>query len=305
MFLISFSRILKFAWQNFWRNLWLSIVTITIMVLALLSISVLIMVNVLTNQAISSVQEKVDVSVYFKTSVTDDQIYAVRSKMESLSEVKEVEYISADNALINFKNKHANDPLVMETLTELIDNPLGASLIVRAVNIDDYPQIISELQQEEYQPLVQETQFGDYQKIISELTLISGKIKRVGLGITFLFILIAALVIFNTIRIAIYTHREEIGIMKLVGASNTFVRLPFLLESIFYAIISLIILMALLYPLLIGIRPYILAFFGDAQFDILIYFRQNLIKIFGLQFLVAIVLNIVSSSIAVGKYMKV
>jgi cell division transport system permease protein len=298
-------RAIKFALQGFFRNIWLSVVTIIILVLTLFSITMVAGINMIAKQAITSVQSKVDVSVYFKSTIGEKDILNVQYRLEGMTEVKSVNYVSKDEALSQFKLEHVNDPVILESLNQLGDNPLGATLIVQAKTMDDYPRIMSVLDNDEYKDLIQDKSFDNNQKVISRLSDLSSKIQRVGIIVSIIFIIIAILIVFNTIRINIYTHREEIGIMKLVGASNGFVRAPFLVESLLYAVLSVAICLAIMYPLLGVVAPQVNSFFAGYDMNLVDYFGSHFWNILGLQFLFAIILSMFSSGIAIGRYMKV
>lgn len=305
MLLVSLYRILKFAWQNFWRNIWLSVITVFILVLTLFSISILFTLNIVGDQAIKAVKDKVDIDLFFEATVTEDKIEATKAYLESLAEVKNVRYISKDEALENFREEHRDDPIIQQSLAELSENPLQATLVVKAKNIEDYPSVMVALDNSEFNYLIESRDFEDNQVVVDRLTSISARLSQIGLAVSAVFALIAFLVVFNTIRVTIYTYREELGIMKLVGASNAFIRFPFFMESLMYAIIASVATMMILYPLLVAVSPYINEFFAGYEFDMIAYFWTNFWNIFGLEFLVAVFLGIFSSMVAIGRYLRV
>lgn len=298
-------RATKFAFQGFWRNIWLSIVTIIILILTLFSLSLVGGINVVANQVTDSIEDKVDVSVYFHPEIEVNDIQNIQYRFESLGSVETVTYISQDEAIKRFREKHADNSDIISSLDELDDNPLGASLIIKAKNVEDYDLILELLSDPDYEELIENQDFEDNQAIITSLTDISSRVQRVGIIVSMVFMVISLLIIFNTIRITIYTHREEIGIMKLVGASNWFVRFPFVIESMLYAIFGVVITMALLYPFVQILSPYISTLFEGYDFNLLSYFNENFFTILLLQFFVAVVLSMISSAIAVGKYLRV
>lgn len=302
---VSTYRTIKFALQGFWRNIWLSIVTVIILVLTLFTLSMVGGINVIGNTAIKSIQEKIDVSVYFKPEVKDDEVINVNYRLSNLSQVKEVTYISKDQALEKFKEKHKDNPVIIESLEELAENPLGATLNVKANNINDYPAILSLLEEPDYSSLIQDINFQDNQQVINQLSSITKKVQKIGIIISGIFIVITILIVFNTIRITIYTHREEIGIMKLVGGTNWFVRAPFLLESILYGVFAALICVGIIYPLINVISPQVSNFFEGYNLDLMLYFKQHFWNILGLQLGFAVFLSVISSAVAVGKYLKV
>jgi len=298
-------QVITFAWQSFWRNFWLSLVTITIIALAILSINFLIIINVLSENTVTLIQDKIDVSIYFKPEVIEPQVLEVQTFLSALTEVKNIVYVSQPQALQNFRQRHQQDQIILESLTALDDNPLGATLVIKAKGIEDYPAIIAVLDNSRYNTLIADKSFDDNKLYIAQIKQVSDNINRIGLAASGLFIIIALLIVFNTIRVAIYTHREEIAIMKLVGATNWFIRSPFLLESIFYGFIGAIIALAITYPTLNLIQPYVNRFFLNDELNLAIYFRQNFGPIFGLELMIISLLNILGSSFAMRRYLKV
>ncbi len=305
--LVAIYRIIKFGLQDFWRNIWLSFITIMVLVLALFSINLLIIFNVLTDEAVNFVEQKIDLSIFFKPEVIEDKINQIKSQLVALPQVKSVDYISKDLALQQFKEKHRDEPKILEAINEISDNPLGASLVIRAYRVEQYSAILEKLNNPNFLPdeLVQDKSFDDHNLLISRITDLKQKVSQVGLILSGLFGLIAILIVFNNIRVAIYTHREEIGVMRLVGATSWFIRAPFIFESIFYALLGGLLTIVIFYPFLGFVQPYLVNFFAGTGFDVLTYFNQNFLRIFGFEILATIILCMVSSSLAVGKYLRV
>ena len=304
--LISFVRIITFALQNFWRNIWLSIATLSIIILTLISVSGLIFISVLTQEAIASAQQLIDLTITFKTDITADEIHSIDQTIKSSLPIESTTFISKEEALAKFKEFHKDDPSIQESLNALEENPLGNALVITANRIEYYPSIIAYFQQDEMQNKIQEfnKNFEKHELILEKMNLLTKRVQEIALVISGIFIVIAALIVFNTIRIAIYTHSEEISIMKLVGATNAFVRGPFIFESIFYSLAATLITLAILMPLLSLISPYISAFFNNS-FDLATYFRQHALWIGLYEFLGITLLNLIATSFAIGKYLKI
>ncbi len=303
--MISLYRALKFAFQSFYRNFWLSAATILILVLTLFAVSLLGTINLIGDRAIQSVKDKVDLSVYFYPDVAEKEVKTVQAQLQSLSSVKTIEYIPEEEALEQFKEKHQDDPVIQETLEILEDNPLGATLVIQAKDIDRYAEISEVLADPDYAELIYDKDIEDYQTVIQRLGNLTDRIYQIALIVSLIFVIVAVLVIFNTIRITIYTHREEIGIMRLVGATNWFIRGPFILESVIYAVIGTVITTGILYPILRVASPRISDFFDGYNLNLSTYFADHFLEIFALQLIVAIVLAVVSSIVAVGRHLRV
>ncbi|MFH1662052.1 MAG: permease-like cell division protein FtsX [Candidatus Falkowbacteria bacterium] len=304
MFLLSFARVMKFSVQDIGRNIWLSIITVTILILALFSINLLLVIDVISDASIGTIKNKIDFSIYLKTDAEETEIMALKAKISNMDYVKEVKYISKADALADFEVKHEGDPDILEALRELGKNPLSPSLVINPKNIDEFDKLIVEINKIE-DDIIESRNFDDHKTMISKITGITDKISEVGMIISLIFVLITILLVYNSIRVAIYTHRREIKIMRLVGASNWFIRAPFLFSSVIYTIVGLLAIMVIFYFFISLLQPYIETFFIDYDINLIKHFSDNFIKIFGLQFLIAMAVNMFASLIAVGKYSKV
>jgi cell division transport system permease protein len=300
----SLIRVVKFAFKNFWRNIWLSLATISIIILTLMSVSFLGFLNVLTQEAVESVKSKIDISVYFKPEITPQEVKAIQRKLSDLDKIKSIRFVSREDSIASLKNRHKDDILISESLSELGSNPLGDTLVIQAHEITYYPLILQALEQSQYQDYIQDKNYADNQEFLDRIHNVTEKIKKVGWVMTIVFALIAMLIVFNTIRIAIYSHSEEISIMQLVGADNWFIRAPFLVEAVLYAFVGSILTLAILYPILTVIDPYVLSFF-DSSFSITAYYLSNLFQFAWWNFVGVLILTMVASFLAVGRYLDV
>ncbi len=305
MVLISTWRIIKNSFQDFFRNFWLSIITITILILSLFSINFLIAAGVISQTSIGMVEDKIDLSLYLDPEAAEEDIGILKSELEKINKVKRVEYISKTRAMETFQQKHKGNAYILESLRELGKNPLNPSFIIEAENLADYQEIISSLDNLRKNSIIESRDFEDHENVLARLNNITTRVRQAGVFTSGVFILITILVVFNAIRIAIYTHKKEIKIMKLVGAGNWFIRAPFLAEAIIYALIGVIGIIVIFYPFLHLLQPYLGAFFDADSLNLIEYFNANFIKIFGLQLLGAAFVNILASLLAVGRYLKV
>ncbi|HMB26274.1 MAG TPA: permease-like cell division protein FtsX, partial [Patescibacteria group bacterium] len=180
----TFFRAFKFAFQDFWRNIWLSLVTVTVLVLALLSVNVLISLNAISNSIINSVEKKVDISVFFKENVTEAQVDNFQEKIKSMSEVEESVYISKEKALADFREKHRGDKSIMEALRQVEENPLLDALVIRAKSTDDYSRILSTLSMGKNQELIKYQNYTDHKKIIEKVSVLRDKVKTFSISLT-------------------------------------------------------------------------------------------------------------------------
>lgn len=301
----SFLRIIKFAAQNFFRNFWLSFITITIFVLTLITINAILIMNVMGEAALKSVEEKVEVSIYFTPEASESLVKSVQGYLIGLGQVRDAEFITAEQSLEDFRARNANNPVILASLDEVNGNPFGHSLIVSARSSEDFDFILESVQTPEYAPFIKETDKTDYETIISNIKTLRDRVRIIGAILAAFFSLVAILIIFNTIRVAIYVHRDEIGIMKLVGANDWFVRGPFLLEAVFYSVVSVGIILILLTIALGALDPWIAKYFGDVNVQTAEYFRENGPLVFGAQFFVVTFLSLLTTYFAMRKYLKV
>lgn len=304
MSLIPLLRIFKFSFQDIVRNVWLSLVTVIILVLTLFSVNLLLAVKAISSAAVATVKEKVDISLYLRTTAEVDKIMALKARVTSLPNVKEVKYLSQEEALVIFKKNHEADPQIIEALRELDKNPLTPSLIIKPLDANNFDDLINELNKID-DPIVESRNFEDHKAMLAKINDITRKVSDAGFMVSVIFILITLMVIYNTVKVAIYTHKSEIGIMRLVGASNWFIRGPFLASSLIYSVVSMIIVVTSFFIFLNLLQPYLETFFMGYNFNILSYFTSNFGGIFGVELLVAIAINSLASLIAVSKYSHV
>lgn len=297
-------RIIKFALQDFWRNFWLSLVTITVLILALFSVNILIGLNAISESVIASVEEKVDINVLFNKDVEQASIENFKTFLNNIEEIDSYQYFTKQEVLENFKQENIDKPDIQEALAEATENPFNDTIIIKAQKTSDYDKIIQKILSSEYEKII-EKNFSDPQKIIAFVENTTSKIQKFGLLLTLMFSIIALLIVFNTVRVIIYTHKEEIGVMRLVGATNWFIRTPYLMEATLYALLAMVVKIGLLYLALYFAQPYLVSFLQYYNFDLIAYFNSNFINIFGLELVFSVLLTIISSSFAIRKYLKV
>lgn len=283
----------------------MSLITISMLVLTLLTINVLVVLNIVTDKAIEYVEQRIEVSVYFNANVEQVKVTNTAGYLRNLPQVRDVETITAEEAYDRFQVRHAGDESILNSLEEIGENPFGPTLVVKASTANDFPFILNALDNPQFRDDIRDKDFSSYQDVIARIRYTTDRIRLFGLGLTVIFLLIAMLIVFNTVRMGIFTHREEIGIMKLVGASNWFVRAPFLLEVIGYSFMSTAIMAALMYPTIAFMEQRFDTYFDGQSTNILQYFEINGWMIFGTQFLALAVISMIATGFAMRKYLKV
>ncbi|PLX27975.1 hypothetical protein C0583_01940 [Candidatus Parcubacteria bacterium] len=301
--ILSFARVIKFSFQDIFRNIWLSLVTIIILILALFTVNMILVVKVVGDAAVGAIKDKIDINLFIKPDTSEKDIEILESRIRQISNVKETRYISKEEALILFKDKHQDNPEILQSLTELGQNPLTPTIIITPANLNEFDNLINQLNALDSN-IIESKNFTNYESMLEKINSITERVSEAGIFLSTIFVFITLLVVYNSVRVAIYTHRREITIMRLVGASNWFIQMPYLFSSLIYSSIGVIVIMFLYYPFLALLQPYLKAFFVGYNVDLVNYFYSNIFTIFGTQFLVSAIIIMLASLLAVRKYSK-
>lgn len=284
------------------RNRWLAVATVSVMFLAIFFISVLIMINMVGQTMLVNLKNKVDVSVYIKSDIEEQQIAQLRSDLLFLGEVKKVSYVSSGEAVEKFRERHKDNPVLMESLAEL-GNPLLPAINIEAQEASQYEAIIKYLQEGKYKDMIEKINYQESKPLIERLTNFSNKVTRAGIIISIILALVAGLVTFNTIRLAMYNFRDEVSVMRLVGASDWFIRGPFVVEAVLYGAIAALATLVLFFPFVYFLSPKISALVPGS--NIYTWLTSNFFKILFFQLFIGIMLGGASSLVAIRKYLRV
>ncbi len=297
-------RVITFTLQSIGRNLWLSFVTLTIFVLTLVTVNMVLFMNMTANAALQSVEDKVQVAVYFNPGVSESMEQSVRGYLLGLSQVKTIDAITADEALASFRDRHAADASVLAALDEVGGNPFGDALLISANTPDDFAFILEAIKRPEYASSIKETDYTDYREVIARVATFAERIRWGGLGLAAFFAVISVLIIFNSIRIAIYVHRDEIAIMKLVGARDWFVRAPFLLEGVLLSLVATLVVGAGVLFSARAIDSWFMHFF-EVDWSVWNYFSAHGPALFAVEFAALAGLSLLTTFVAMRKHLRV
>ncbi len=300
----SLVRVIKFSIQDIYRNFSLSLMTVLILILMLLSINAMILVGVITDKATSTIKDQIDVSIYFNHEATQERVDELRSYIVSFPEITDHVYHSSDEALAQFKSTYKDNAKIMSALDQLEENPLGPTIVLKTREPSDYKKIIDALNVPEYRDTIEARTFEDTQKAITKIDIITKKVESFSLALSIFFGVIAFIIIFNTIRVTIYTQRVEISIKKLVGATNWFVRGPYIVSSIFYSVVASVTSLLLVIIFVRAIDPQFASIFQQAGF-LTSFVNKSIILLFASQFTMVLILTIVSSLLAMRRYLRV
>ena len=293
-FMITAGRIIKMSVVSFWRNRWLSLATTLIIILTLLIISVFTFLTLIINKTATSMRDKIDLEVYLKDSDSEDQITALSELIISRPEVVSIKYITKDDALSRWRARYAIDENLQEIINEN-DNPLPRSLQVKTKNPEDIGKIAEFLQNEDYAPLINKLSYQQNKDTIDRLLKITSFVKKFGSGLSILFLIISILVVYNAIKLTIIARADELEIMRLVGATDAFVRMPFVLEGVIFGVIGAIVSSLTIIIFYNFLNPVVLRYLSDIGFDVGIFMNSALLQVIGIQVLVGLLLGIFCS----------
>lgn len=302
----SLIRVIRLGLVNFQRNGWLSIASTIVMTITIFIIGVFITQSAVISNTVAGIEEKLDLSIYFEDEVVEDDILKIRETLANRADVKSVEYISKEKALAIWRERPTNEKI--KGLVSEEDNPLPRSLSVIANSPDRLSKIADLFSADEYKDSVRRVSYTDNAGAIENLVSSSAAVKRNGFVLSGIFILLSFILIFNTTKIIILSRKDEIEIMRLVGSTESFVRLPFLIEAILFGTFGVLLALPALYLFLkydLASSNPLLSITKFLAPDMLDYFLSNLIWISPLLLLVGISLSVSMSYFAVRKYVRV
>ena len=305
--LTGIRRIFRAGFIGFWRSAYVSLASIFVLTVTLFVIGSTMFVDQLLTTSLQTLQQKVDINVHFAPSAPQDDIDAILRDVESLPDVALVTYTSREDALAKYREENQNNEIALQALEQLDDNPLGANVAIQANETSQYENIANFLDEKKksesaQNPIISTINYQDNKGSIDTLSSIIINIEKATFVAMIVLIVAAVLITFNTIRLAIYTSREEISIMRLVGAGNMFIRGPFMLQGIMYGLVAGVFALLLLYPVLVWLGPPTEAFFG---FNLFTYFVTNFSYIFLVLVGIGVVLGLFSSILAIARYLRV
>lgn len=296
-------RTIKEATKNFFRNGWLSIATSMILMLSLYTLSILLLIMMTSNVIIKNIQEKSNISIYFNQDADEEVVANIKTEIEKNPLINSVTYVSKEEALDIFKKNNANEEAILKSLEEIGSNPLLASLVIKAKSPTQYQAIYEFVNNAEFVSEVNRINYIKNKEVIDKLNFFVEKAKRVGLIASSILAISSILITFNSIRITIYSRRKEMQIMRLVGASNLFIRLPYVFEGILYGLAASIISTILLVFTVGFISSYISESILSESF--MSFFLSKFWLILAFQIVVGCILGVASSMIAIRRYLKI
>lgn len=303
----TFRRIIKTGFVNFFRNAWLSVAAMAVMLITLTIVLFSVIANATFSNTIAQITDKIDISVYLKDSVTEVQRDRLIADARGLSNVKSISYLSKSDALANYKKQNADNVNLLVAISQT-DNPLPASLQIKPRDVNKIAEIKDFLERKDIKALQSDvtSYSGDRKEAVDKITKATNFMRRAGIIGVIVFAFISMLIIFNTIQMAIFNRRDELTIMRLLGASTTFIRGPFVVESIMYGIISAILSLVAINAMF-AVSSTTLQASSLGLLDINyanVYFADHFWLILTVQLIVGIFIGAISSIIATHRYLK-
>lgn len=301
-------RMIRYGVNNFSRNAWLTVAATAVMTITLLIMFATFVASSVLSDTVSSVRQKVDMSIYVKQDISDGDIATIKSDLTKLDSVKTVKYISPEQARTNFAQQNSSDPNVLNALNQAT-NSFPGTFNVNLKDINDTSELEkyvdnNEVVQRVIDPDLPPSYAGSRKTAIQNIGNGTDFAQKMGLLASVVFICVSSLIIFNTIRMAIFNRRDEIEMMKLIGADRNFIRGPFVVEAVVYGFIAAVIAtgvgLSLLYAAKDKLAGYGIAIDGTVT---------NLTMYIGVVLLVMItagaVIGIISSLLATRRYLKI
>lgn len=303
---MELKRIIKAGVLNFTRNGIISWAAVLVVTITLSVIASLLFLQAVLHFSLDQIKDKVDVTIYFNVNSPEDKIMSLKESLEKLPEVASVTYTSDVQALQLFRDRHSGDYPTIQALDEIKDNPLGAYLNVKAKEVSQYESIANFLKSDNALVLgsasiIDKVNYHQNKLVIERLNSIINGAQKLGFLITLVLIFISIVITFNTIRLTIFISKEEIGVMRLVGASKMRVRGPFMVEGAIYGIVATLITLVLFLPLTIWFGRNMTDFLGLNMYN---YFISNFFQIFAILLLSGVMLGMISSSLATRRYLN-
>jgi cell division transport system permease protein len=300
-------RIVKTGLRNFFRNAWLSAAATAVMTVTLSLVAISYIANQALTSTIKQVVNKIDISVFLNDADTPVQIQALEAQLRQQPDVESVSFTSKTQALAQYRQQNADDPTLLQAATAS-DNPLPASLNIKAKNPNNQQPIVNLVDQPQNKVLLSTqpnpiSYTGSRKATIDKIVQTANFFKSTGYIAAAIFIVISTLIIFNTIRMAIFTRREEIEIMKLVGATNWFIRGPFIFEAVLYGIIAAIIALIFVYSVVLAGAPRVSSYITTIG-SVTTYMQRNVILVSLVELSIGIGIGALSSLVALKRYLK-
>ncbi|MDX9970876.1 MAG: permease-like cell division protein FtsX [Candidatus Gracilibacteria bacterium] len=286
--------ILKISLQNIWRNKVLSLATIFVMAIILFIFNIILSINFLAEKGLATLSEKIDLVVYLKESAPESDIQKLIKNLGTLKEISQIEYTTKEKALKDLKETHPDLSLAFEKYG--LSNPLPKSLSITTKNPQDHEKVLSYLADDKFSNILASTNqksedLNTLNSISKNLNHLSIFARQILFWIILTFIIGGALIMINALQITIFSRKSEIEVMKIIGASHSFIRMPFIIEAAIYGTLSVLFCFLMLF--ILSLNPAI------KEIGLI---HTNIYTLLGAQLLGTLFLSMVSASLAVREH---
>ena len=301
-------RITRTGFFNFWRNGTVSAASVLVMLVTLLTIGAISLGGALLDTSLAELRDKIDINVTFVTTAQEADVLGIKHSLESLPEVLLVTYVSPEEALNQFKERHANDQSILAALDELGENPLGAVLNVKARDPSQYASVAAFLESDSALSssgitIIDRVNYFQNKTAIDRLSAIIGSADKLGFGLTLVLAAISMLIAFNTIRLTIYIAKDEISVMRLVGASTGYIQGPFVVVGVIYGVVAAVLALLIFLPATYYLGDVTAGFFSN--FNLFSYYIRHFLEIAWIILVSGVLIGALSSTFAIRRYLKI
>lgn len=305
---LTFVRMCRYGVNNFSRNTWLTVAATAVMTITLLIIFMTLSARNVLVDSLSDLSKKVDMSIYVKNDTKPEDAAKIKAEIEKLPSVTGVTYVTPEEARADYAEKSKGDSEVLDALN-VASNEFWGILRVSIVDINDTSELssyvdTSTLLKEHIDPNKEPSFAGDRRTAIQNIGRGVGFAEKLGLVASAIFIVISSLIVFNTIRMAIFNRKEEIQMMKLIGADKSFIRGPFIVEAVVYGFIAALIATGLGVLILVSSQEKLL------EYGISVRPTIEIVTLYSPFVLIAMIIaggliGVLSSLLATRKYLKI
>jgi len=306
MSLLTLYRIIKMGFQGFWRNRLLSLAAVLIMTLTLLVISIFVALNSIVDAAVKNLHEKIDLVIFFKDEASEEEILQLKRVLANQPETKSINYVNKQEAEARYRSRYKNDPTRLSSL-EITGNVLPRSLEIKAEPPEALEKLAKIASSEQFKDLIlpdKGISYYENKALIDKLLTLTRFLEISGISISIFFILVTMLTVFNTIKLTVFSRRDEIEIMRLVGATESFVKLPFAVEGILYGVVGTffaVVAFLLLLKLTLNFYNYLGPLVLSLVTPMMSYFKENFFKIVSMELMIAVFIGTLSALLAIGR----
>lgn len=304
---VTFLRMCRYGINNFTRNAWLTVAATAVMTITLLVVFVSVAAHNVLIDTVDKLRDSVHMSIYLKYDTPQEDADTIASSVRNLSSVVDVSYITPEQARQSFVEQNKESVGTLEAIKEA-ENRFPGTLVIKVVDINDTSQLAefaetNEFLKEHIDPARKPSFAGDRRSSIETIGRAAEFALNIGIVASLLFVVISTLIIFNTIRMAIFNRKEEIHMMKLIGAEPSFIRGPFVVEAVVYGFFGAVIASIIGYVILFAVSPALIAYQVNAQptLDLATYYAGIVVLA---MFAIGAIIGVVSSLLATRRYLK-